>query len=84
MLRLRGRGCGARLARRSGALADDRFYDGFAVFDHDVEVDFAIFVLLAEFGFGGADGFCEAFEGDVCLLGLLLRLLKARVQVAQA
>jgi hypothetical protein len=66
------------------ALAHNRLNHGFAVFDHHVEVDFAVLVLFAEFGFGGADGFGQAFVGDVGLLGLLLRLLEARVEIAQA
>ena len=62
----------------------NRLYDGFPILDHHVEINFAILVLFAQLGFGGADGFGEAFVADVGLFGLLLGLLKARVQVAQA
>jgi hypothetical protein len=62
--------------------ADDGLDHGFAVFDDDVEVDFAVFVLLAELGFGRADRLGQAFVADVGLFGLLLGLLKARMQVA--
>ncbi len=62
----------------------NRLHDGLAVFDHDVEVNFAVLVLFTQLGLGGPDRFGEAFVGDVGLFGLLLGLLKARVQVAQA
>ena len=62
--------------------ADDRLDDGFAVFDHHVELDLAVLVLLAELGFGGADRFGQAFEADVGFFGLLLGLLELAVKVA--
>jgi hypothetical protein len=65
------------------ASAHNRLHDGAAVFDHHVEVDFAVLVLLAELGFGRANGLGEALVGNVRFLGLLLGLLKLGVKVAQ-
>jgi hypothetical protein len=66
------------------ALADNRLNHGFAVFDHHVEVDFAVLVLFAKLGFGRANGFGEALVGDVRFFGLQLGLLQLGVEVAEA
>jgi hypothetical protein len=64
--------------------AHDGFDERFAVFDYDVEVDFAVFVLFAQLGFGGAERFGQPLQADAALLSLLFGLLQARVQLADA
>jgi len=46
---------GSKRDKELTRLPHDRFDDGFAVFDDDIELDFPVLVLLAELGFGGAD-----------------------------
>ena len=51
-----------------------------AVFDHDVEVDFAVFVLFAQLGLGGLERFGKPFDADRArVLGLTLGFDQARV-----
>src|SRR5437868_83594 len=79
--------CNARAtaAAPSIDLANGRLEDGLAVLDHDVEVDFPIFVLFAQLCLSGLERFREPFQAHGAkVLGLALGLDQARVQLANS